>query len=281
MDKNCGNTNFETFLPDEKVIYVPSKEERQLGDFGYADEDDPRKLGWCGEAIDDDEQDVVVENHGITPFKKVTEKELDSYVDQTGYSYFEAYKHFNVTSDDIEWESLVAVAPKKVDQESEEKIGPSFDAENLEDISSDDEPGPSVNLNDRHLAIQGLMSIYNLQSKNQGAHLHGFDRLADKYGYDEADRIIRNMDHNSEIADGQIDSHIETLMATTALRNAGFNMNDIMHEKEVLRSNLQHSYGPGNAHSADREKLVRKVRSPQDKVRHSHKHIADDDVLPF
>lgn len=280
MDKNCGNTNLETFLPDKKGIYVPSKEERQLGDFGYADEDDPRKLGWCGEAIDEDEQDIVVENHG-TRVKKVTEKELDDYANQPGHTYFEAYnKHFNVTPADIEWEPEVIV-PKKVNQAPDEKIEPRLDAEDLEDIKSDVEPGPSVNLDDRHLAIKALMKIYNIQNKVQGAHLRGFDRLVDKYGNDDASRMVINMDRNSETADGQIDNHIDTLTATAALKDAGYNMNDIMNEKEALRYDLQHHYGPGNAHFADREKLVRKVRPPQDKVRHSHKNIADAAALPY
>ena len=283
MDKNCGNTNFETFLPDKKVIYVPSKEERQLGDFGYADEDDPRKLGWCGEAIDDDEQDIIVENHGREHIKSITEKELDNYVDQTGKSYFEAFKHFDTTPADIEWEPLVVIAPKNVNPKVDEKpkSKPKFNVVDLENLKPDDNPGPSVNLDDRHIAIQGLMSIYNLQSKAEGAHLRGFDRLADRYGFDEADRIIRNMDHNSEVAGSQIDDHIEVLAAATDLRDAGYSMNEIMHEKESIRHDLQYHFGPGNANSSDREKLIRKVRPPRDKARHSHKKTTDDDNLPF
>lgn len=151
MDKNCGNTNFEDFTQNGKDVYVPSKEERQLGDFGYADEDGPRKSGWCGEDVDDVEdatavEDVdTIESHSDRYARKVTEKDLDDYVDRNGCSYDEAYRHLGVTKNDIEWEP---VQPK------------------IEVVNS--QPGPSVDLGERATYLNGVLDQYLHASKLEG-----------------------------------------------------------------------------------------------------------------
>ena len=136
-------------------------------------------------------------------------------------------------------------------------------------------PGPNVDLGDRHLAVSALMDIFNIQSKTQGAQLRGFDRMSNNYGYTQANKIVKNMEKKSDSADRQIDRHIDTLMATTALKNAGYNINEIMGQKEALRRDLQDHFGPGHANYMDREKLVRKVRPPQEKSKSSRKNKND------
>jgi len=94
MDKDCGNKqyvgNLGNYLLNGKLMYDPGMDERRLGD-GYADEDDPRKLGWCGEPIDDNEQDFVIENHGSSHTKKrITEQQVVDYMDRNNCTRTEA-----------------------------------------------------------------------------------------------------------------------------------------------------------------------------------------------
>jgi hypothetical protein len=144
-----------------------------------------------------------------------------------------------------------------------------------EDQPVDEKVAPSVSLDDRYLAIQGIMAIYNQQNKDRGVHSGGYENLVDLYGEERADEILSEMNRKSEVAVGHLDGHLDTLVAARALREAGFGEDVIQYEKRSLRDALQDSYGPGNSKADARERLVRQVRTPLNKVKNSSRHNSD------
>lgn len=182
-----------------------SVEELQLGNFGYADEDDMRKLGWLSDT----------DNEEIEPF---------SYPDKLNDSSIEQLEMKPINDEEL--------APSAI----------------------------FVNLDDRHLAIESLMKIYNQQSKAYGAAHSGYDNLVERHGAYDADRIAYKMGRKSEIASRDIDGHIKTLIAHEALKDAGFDGDYIDEQIDFLKKSLNSHFGPGHAHSKDREKLIKSTR---------------------
>jgi hypothetical protein len=89
--------------------------DRVLGEYGYADEDDQRGLGWCDpeeEAetqatylnllIDSDDQNNMRQEHILsdttTGNKEVNEDKIEAYADRLGCSYHEASLRYSALS---------------------------------------------------------------------------------------------------------------------------------------------------------------------------------------
>jgi hypothetical protein len=122
----------------------------------------------------------------------------------------------------------------------------------------------SVNLADRAIAINGIMHVFNLQNRNRGANSkEGIQDI--KKRYFDSDSLLRNMDEKERVALEDYEKHFNTLAAVDKLRETGFSENDIQSEKDLLRADLEHYYGPGNAYAPDRKKLVKKVQPPETK----------------
>jgi len=126
------------------------------------------------------------------------------------------------------------------------------------------ESGVFVSFTDRVIAINGIMHIFNLQNRNRGANSKmGTQDITKRYF--DSDSLLRNMDEKERVALKDYEKHLNTLAAVDKFRDAGFSEPDIQSEKELLRAELEHYYGPGNAYARDREKLVKKVQPPETK----------------
>lgn len=126
----------------------------------------------------------------------------------------------------------------------------------------------AVNLEDRHLAIESLMKIYNQQSRAYGAQHSGFDNLVEHHGIYEADRIAHGMMRKSEIASRDIDKHVRILIADKALKQAGFDDEYINNQIEYYKKSLNSYFGPTHSNAKDREKFAKSTRPLCNKPNH-------------
>lgn len=159
------------------------------------------------------------------------ERQLDDLVDKTGMSYADARARLGID---------IPVSGGLVEGSEHEPL--------------------AVDLRVRAFALESLMAYYNQLNKTRGAstqrqlHVNDFDT---RYRSD-APQVERNM--YGKLDNAVFEKNIEILTAADAMRQQGFDEDQIELEKVTLKSRLNQQYGPHNAYAPDRVKMVNSAR---------------------
>lgn len=157
------------------------------------------------------------------------DKLIDDYVDKCSCSYAEAYLRLGIP----EPETVI-------------------------------KPGVCVNLDDRAIALKGIMDAYNIISKYHGIKSEfGFRKLINEHGIEDAKQIRKSIDDKELSMQKNIGENIKTLMASKALKEAGFDEDTILFEENMMRCNLSLKYGPKNGSAYNRKQLIKEIQQKQ------------------
>jgi len=157
------------------------------------------------------------------------DKLIDDYVDKRGCSYAEAYHHFGIT----EPETII-------------------------------KPGVCVNLDDRAIALKGIMDAYNIISNFNGSKSElGFKNMINKYGLEDAKEMIKTKEFKKTSMEKAIGENIKTLMASKALKEAGFDEDTILLGENIMRGELSLEYGSKKGNAYNRKQLIKKIQQKQ------------------
>lgn len=206
------------------------------------------------------------------PEYKITAKQLDDYVNTRNASYSDAYGHFEVTPDEVDFTSdyTVPEAPQSpaVVEKSYSKKRPLLEVPKVAlEALSPIEPGPSLSLLARAKALDIIMKQFNQESKAQGAYFSlDYNGMQDRYGRD-TERVLSNMSAITRRMGAEALQAISTL----AQGDSGAPMPSDVDYSGQIESSLRREYGPGNADARKRSKLVTKVYRTAGTTKSKHK----------
>ena len=196
------------------------------------------------------------------PHFRITEKQLNDYVDRRGCSYDDAYRHFGVSPDEVGSEddqlSPEALLMMTTSEDAAQlSVADNLAASNTSSLDSlkNIEPGPSLSLLGRAKALGTIMDYFNQKNKTEGADFSSdYNGMTRRYGV-----------HTSEVI-GNMHSKANTLGAQ-AFKALGILSNGdsgvampVGHDYSgSIQSKLLKDFGPSRAYRGDREKLLTKV----------------------
>ncbi len=196
------------------------------------------------------------------PHFRITEKQLDDYVDRRGCSYDDAYRHFGVTPDEVGYEddqlspeSLLMVATSE--DAAQPSVVDNLAASNTSSLDSlkNIKPGPSLSLLGRAKALGTIMDYFNQKNKTEGADFSSdYNGMTRRYGA-RTSEVIGNM-HSKANTLG-----VQALKALDILSNgdSGVAMPVGYDYSGSIQSDLLEDFGSGRAYKRDREKFLTKV----------------------
>ena len=132
--------------------------------------------------------------------------------------------------------------------------------ETPKDPELDLNPGVSVSLGARALALEEIMSTFNYLSRAAGAHKiieHQDNDFEPRYS--NPDIVIQNMDRKAAAMERKAESDYSILNATNALIDAGYDPKLAIQQEKQMKNKIIDTYGPGKMHAPDRAKIMRKV----------------------
>ncbi len=179
-----------------------------------------------------------------TPEYKITSAGLDRYVDTRNVPYGEAYTHFGVTPDEVDFSN---------DHDTLKAPQMTADFETKPLIES--ERGPSLSLLGRARALDIIMLQFSQENKTQGAEFsRDYNGMERRYRI-RTDEVIGNMRGKASRMGAEAVRAIDILAGGDS---------DVSPDLAplyggVIESSLRKEFGPGNADSRKREKLMTKV----------------------
>ena len=196
------------------------------------------------------------------PHGRITEKQLNDYVDRRGCSYDDAYRHFGVTPDEVgdEDDQLPSEALRMLttsEDTAQPSVADSLAAGNTSSLDSlkNVKPGPSLSLLGRAKALGTIMDYFNQRNKTEGADFssdyNGMDR---RYGA-RTREVIGNMHSRANVLGGQALKALEIL----SNGDSGVALPEGHDHSGSIQSGLQKKFGPSRAYKDDREKFLTKV----------------------
>lgn len=136
-----------------------------------------------------------------------------------------------------------------------------FDEETFKDIEQLVEPGVSVELGARALALHNMMATYNQLNKAEGARkAHRVPGNLFDTRFARPEEVLESM--GSKAARMIHDNHedLRTLNATDELADSGLYTHAQAESQErLLARALSDRYGPGKVRAPERDKMVRKA----------------------
>ena len=118
------------------------------------------------------------------------------------------------------------------------------------------ETGPSVRLDDRAIALAAIMKYFNQVNKGSGVRgSRGHNEFNNRYGSD-ADDILRRMITKENRLYVEFMKSVRVLTASDDMRAVGYPEEAIKDGERQMARSLHRRYGPGNAYSPERNKLV-------------------------
>lgn len=194
-------------------------------------------------------------NSSEKPKKLVPSGKLDRWVDATGHSYDEAFRHFGIeSSDQVDFSDdpdyIAAVTATK---DSEQAAFASID--DSASVMGDLEQGPSLSLVGRAHALDTIMRQFNQENKAGGADFsRDYNGMESRYG-NNIDEVIGNM-HSKASRMGN-----RAIVALDVLSNgdSGIPMPAGIDYSGSIESDLRRNFGPGVAYARDRNKMLTRV----------------------
>lgn len=196
------------------------------------------------------------------PHFRITEKQLDDYVDRRGCSYDDAYRYFGVTPDEVGYEddqlspeALLMIATSE--DATQLSVADNLAESNISSLDSlkNIKPGPSLSLLGRAKALGTIMDYFNQKNKTEGADFSSdYNGMTRRYGA-RTSEVIGNMHSKANTLGGQ------ALKALDILSNgdSGVAMPVGYDYSGSIQSDLLEDFGPGRAYKDDREKFLTKV----------------------
>ncbi len=215
-----------------------SYKEPKLGEYWHIPEDDERFLDpeFANELISVENVPVrsaATVEVSFDKTKKITEKQLDNYINVTGGSYDDAFRHFGVTPEQIIYE--------KNEEEAVEDVIPN---------------GPSVDLGERainlSLALDDYLKANKLQSFNNASSYN--QKISERYGSKEVSRII-NSEGEARI---RADEAFARAFGSEALVAAGYDPEHIDRETKSESVTFINAY-TGRTNENKRKKLRKRL----------------------
>lgn len=190
-------------------------------------------------------------NSSEKPKRLVPSGDLDRWVDTTGHSYDEAFRHFGIeSSDQVDFSDdpdyIAAVTATK---DSEQAASASTPA------TGDLEQGPSLSLVGRAHALDTIMRQFSQENKAGGADFsRDYNGMESRYG-NNIDEVIGNM-HSKASQMGN-----RAIVALDVLSNgdSGIPMPSGIDYSGSIESDLRRNFGPGVAYARDRNKMLTRV----------------------
>jgi hypothetical protein len=184
--------------------------------------------------------------------------ELDKLVDQRNISYHEAKR---------------LVSPPAGYEEY--TVGKTQHSEPIEvkPDSSTEKPPIAVRLDDRLVALEGIVGAFNQAGKLRGAEQSRY-KIDERYG-DNAGDVMQGMHSKQERLYRKVGHHLGVLVAEDALRAHGFSQEVINKHKSILFAKLNNQYGPDSGNYAPERK--KRIIAPATKT---VKHLRKKGVLP-
>ncbi len=196
------------------------------------------------------------------PHFRLTEKQLDDYVDRRGYSYDDAYRHFGVTPDEVGSEddqlSPEALLMMTTSEDAAQlSVADNLAASNTSSLDSlkNIEPGPSLSLLGRAKALGTIMDYFNQKNKTEGAVFSSdYNGMGRRYGA-RTSEVIGNMHGKANTLGRQA---LEALGVLSG-GDSGVPIPPGADHSGWIQSGLLKDFGPGRAHKDKREKFLTKV----------------------
>lgn len=121
-------------------------------------------------------------------------------------------------------------------------------------VSSD---GASVKLASRALAASNIMATYNQLNKTMGARIASQQPGNDFVKrYDHPEQVTEHMGGKASGMIHRNDADFDTLNATKAMIEAGFDEEMVIRQKDILKRKMINKYGPGKAYAPGRRKFI-------------------------
>lgn len=149
--------------------------------------------------------------------------------------------------------------------EIRERIGSRPDVVSLK---RPEQTGLFVNIEDRAIALEGIMAYLNRANRVSGGIRHtesGGTEMVRRYG-DQVDEVIKGSERKRDELIGRFRAGISTLAATDALRANGIDDSQIELHRLAIQADINRTYGVGKAYADDRNRLVKKARRLADTV---------------
>lgn len=125
------------------------------------------------------------------------------------------------------------------------------------------EEGASVRLTDRAIAISNVIDAINIENRYDGAAKAAATPYS-SFNMRNGSGRLSGMRHNAELAVASERRNIETLVATDALRRAGFSEDWQVAVRSAVRQEIEKDAQPGKAPHRRREKRRKKARRSAD-----------------
>lgn len=139
-----------------------------------------------------------------------------------------------------------------------------FDNDNEVRFESKNMKGIYVNLDDRALAIESIMSVYDHNSILRGANSDaGYRKIVNKKGIEQTDLMIKKMTAKDKLLNATLDNYFADLIATDALLENRHTKADIEQINLSMQKDMKDKYGAEVADSDKRKDLIKKVQPPQ------------------
>lgn len=124
----------------------------------------------------------------------------------------------------------------------------------------------AVNLGERALALDGIMTYLNKASQVRGSATvlgHGGGKFSERYGR-RAGEVQRGAERNRDELLASFRQGIRVLIAEDALRANGMDEGDIDLERVTMQSGLNREFGVGKADAKKRAVVVRAAKKAGD-----------------
>lgn len=171
------------------------------------------------------------------PSYKITAEQLDRYVDVANVSYDDAYKHFDVKPEEVDF------------------AGDYLDDSAPKDLLKSTEDGPSLSLIGRAKVLDDIMRQFNQENKAGGADFsRDYNGMERRYG-NNIDEVIGNMHYKASRMGNR------AIVALDVLSNgdSGIPMPAGIDYSGSIESDLRRNFGPGVAYARDRSKMLTRV----------------------
>jgi len=142
----------------------------------------------------------------------------------------------------------------------EDHLGYNYTSNHNSNPLIDSNPGISVSLADRALALEDIMASYNQDSK-----IGGIDSIRNTYrnrfdmSYDNPDEIRQSAQTKAERLRKMASRALKVLNASDEMLSNGYNPDDVLIREVKLGRELRDKFGPGNSDSKKRANAVKKA----------------------
>jgi hypothetical protein len=129
-------------------------------------------------------------------------------------------------------------------------------------VTSEPVSGAYVTLEDRAIAVRGIIDGINRRNRSIGANIQAdIENSPFRKRFRDPKGVASMMSLTSENSNKNREAQLDLLNATQAMISVGFDSNEVLLSKKRLREEISGYEGTGSKHSNSRKKLLKKVQA--------------------